>query len=73
MAVSDSDDNCGVWWKPQCIGNSGSDDSYQCHGDDDDDVDSIDCNVLALYYIVIAPSKILSGQVGLVSENATNL
>ena len=43
------------------IGNCGSDDSYQGHGDDDDDVDSIDCNDVALYYIVIAPSKILSG------------
>ena len=43
------------------IGNCGSDDSYQGHGDDEDDVESIDCNDVALYYIVIAPSKILSG------------
>ena len=45
----------------QCIGNCGSDDSYQGHGDDDEDVDNIDCNDVALYCIVIAPSKIRNG------------
>ena len=43
------------------IRNCGSDNSYQGHGNDDEDVMSIDCYDVALYYIVIAPSKILSG------------